>query len=307
MSNKRTILVIGASGNQGGSVARHLMEDGTFTVRAMVRGSATNAQSLNKIKNLIDLNSKLGCALEVADADLNDTDSMVKAMEGCYGVFAVTNFWDPSVGYDGEIKQGKNVADACKLAGVQHVVFSTLDRNSDVPHFESKVIVEDYMKSLHLPLTCLVTSFYFENLTSFFPPKLENEEFVFTVAQKPTTLVPMYSVYDTGGWVLEAFDHPKKYLGCDIVAVSQYLSYPELVATFTEVTGKKARFNYLPLDVFKTFGFPGCEELACNLKFFDDINDGLKEDRRCSFENSTNVYKGETWKQFLNRTKWTGI
>jgi uncharacterized protein YbjT (DUF2867 family) len=226
-------------------------------------------------------------------------------MDGCYGVFGVTNFWDPSVGYDGEIRQGKNLAKACKRAGIQHLVYSTLDYNSDVPHFESKVLAETYMKTC-VPTTSLVTSFYFENFAIFFPPKEENGEMVFTVAQKPTTRVPMYSVNDTGGWVLQAFLHPELYLNRDVSAVSQYITYPELVETFTRVTGKKARFNELPLDVFKGFGFPGAEELAANLQFFNDVSEGNKSDRRVDLETSQDVFKGEDWEGFLKRTGWSG-
>jgi hypothetical protein len=73
---------------------------------------------------------------------------------------------------------------------------------------------------------------------SYQPPKLEDGTWVFTVAQKAATHVPIYSVDETGGWVLQAFLHPEIYIGKDLPAVSQYISYPEIVETFTKVTGK---------------------------------------------------------------------
>ncbi len=289
--NLQTILVIGATGQQGGSVVRHLLKDGTFKVRALVRYvNSDKAQEL------------LNHGVELVTGDLNDVDSLTSAMNGCYGVFGVTNFWDPSVGYDGEIQQAKNIGDACKRAGVQHLVYSTLDRNSNVPHFESKVVGEDYIKSLGVPLTCLVTSFYLENFLTLMAPKEVNGELVFSVAQKATTRVPMFSCYDTGGWVLQAFLHPEIHLGKDLPAVSQYLTYPEIVQTVTKVTGRSCRFQEIPLDVFRNFGFPGAEELALNLQFFNDISEGVKQDRRVSLQTSQDIFVGETFEQFLLRT-----
>lgn len=287
----RSILVIGATGKQGGSVVRHLLANGSFKVRALVRHTSSDgAQALLK------------SGAELVVGDLNDVDSLVVAMRDCYGVFAVTNFWDPSVGYEGEIQHAKNIGDACKRADIKHLVFSTLDRDSNVAHFESKVKGEDYIRSLGIPLTCLVTSFYFENLMTGFPPKEVNGELVFSVAQKATTKVPMFACYDTGGWVLQAFLHPEIHMNKDVAAVSQYATYPEIVETVTKVTGRKCKFQEIPLDTFRNFGFPGANELADNLQFFNDISDGKKPDRRTDLNTSRTIFAGETFEGFLNRT-----
>jgi uncharacterized protein YbjT (DUF2867 family) len=287
----RSILVIGATGQQGGSVVRHLLKNKSFKVRALVRYSNSDkAQALLK------------SGTELVVGDLNDVDSLVVAMKDCYGVFAVTNFWDPSVGYEGEIQHAKNIGDACKRANIKHLVFSTLDRESDVPHFESKVKGEDYIRSLGVPMTSLVTSFYFENFMTFFPPKEVNGELVLSVAQKATTKVPMYACYDTGGWVLQAFLHPESYLNKDLPAVSQYISYPEIAEAITNVTGRKCKFQEIPLDAFRNFGFPGANELADNLQFFNDISEGKKTDRRTDLKTSQTIFTGETFEGFLNRT-----
>jgi len=255
-------------------------------------------RSLNeKAKELFDQ------GVQLVMGDLNDVDSLVHAMDGCYGVFGVTNYWDPTVQYDGEIQQGKNLGDACKRAGIQHLVFSTLDRNSNVPHFESKVIGEDYMKA-QVPTTSLVTSFYFENLTGMMGPREQNGEWVYSVPLKSTTKVPMFSVYETGGWALQAFLHPELYLNQDLPCVSHYLSMPEVVETLVKVTGKKFKFHELTKEVFKSFGFPGVEDLCANMEYFDDLTDGVKVDRRGGIEKSRAIFEGESWDAFLNRTKW---
>ena len=278
---KKTILVIGATGKQGGSVMRYLINDGTFNVRAFVRSKKSDIKCESVVGNL------------------NDVVSLCNAMEDCYGVFAVTNFWDPSVGYEGEIEHAKNIGDACKMMNIKHLVFSTLDRDSNVPHFESKVIGEDYIKSLKIPTTCLVTSFYYENFLTFFSPKeTESGDLLLNVAQKSSTKVPMFSVDDTGLWALEAFKHPETYINKDISAVTEYLCYPEVANIFTCATGKKCNFVEIPLDVYKGFGFPGVDELAANLSFFNEIHEGSKVDRR---KNGMTSIVGKNLQSFLSK------
>lgn len=288
MSSQKTILVVGATGKQGGSVARYLLKDGTFAVRCLVRSLESNAS-----KELFNQGAQL------VKGDLNNVDSLVNALRGVYGVFGVTNYWDPTVGYEGEIQQSKNLGDAALKAGVSHLVFSSLDRNSGVHHFESKVIGEDYIKSLGVPLTSLITSFYFENYIDLMPPKLEDGTWVFTVAQKAATRIPVYSVAETGGWVLQAFLQPKKYIGQDVAAVSEYISYPQIVETITRVTGKPAKFNEISLDVLRSFGFPGVEDLALNLSYFNEIEEGTKVDRRVILERAKKFIKVLILRLFL--------
>lgn len=318
--SKKIILVVGATGKQGSSVAHALLEDGKFAVRCMIRGVS--------ISNSGELDSLIKEGAHVVYGDLENVDSLVKAMEGCHGVFAVTNYWDPKVGYDGEIRQGMNLANAAKRAGISHMVYSTLDYNSDVPHFESKVQAEGYIRKA-VPTTSLVTSFYYENFMGLMAPKEQDGVVTFAVAQKKETKVPMYSVSETGRWVVEAFNHPELYINKDICAVGEYISYPQLVETFEKVTGKKAQFVELPFETLFNAEFPGAEELALNLKFFDEIHItniaplttgpcGTKYDRRSiekradgritwdEFIEYTSGTRGETWEQFLKRTKWSG-
>jgi uncharacterized protein YbjT (DUF2867 family) len=126
--NTKTVLVTGATGQQGGAVARHLLKRPGFVVRALTRDSAkpaarTLAQS----------------GAEIMRGDLNDPASIRRAMEGAYGVFSVQNFME--TGFEGEVRQGKALADAAKAAGVQHFVYTSVvsaDRHTGLPHFESK-------------------------------------------------------------------------------------------------------------------------------------------------------------------------
>jgi uncharacterized protein YbjT (DUF2867 family) len=275
------ILVLGATGYQGGSVARYLLADGTFSVRCMVRSLSDKTQSL------------FNQGAEIVKGDLNDVKSLERAMEGAYGVFAVTNFWE--CGYAGEIQQGKNICEALRRnPGVKHLVWSTLDRNSEVPHFESKVIIEDEMRSLPIQYqSYLVTSFYFENFLALMRPIVEkNDEgsqYIFCSSQLPSTRVPMFSVLDTGGFVLAAFKNPEKYGDKkDLPAVSDYITYPEIVEIFGAVTGHPTKFKYiLPSDLTFEVGSP---EIVANLHFFDCLQDETKIDRRGSLLESNEIF-----------------
>lgn len=290
------ITVCGATGKQGGSVVRHLMRNPTFTVRALTRDPLST-----KAKELAQ-HYRAEPRFSMVQGNLDDADSLIRAFDGSHGVFAVTNFWEPGVGFDGEIRQGNNIAEACRKTNVRHIVFSTLDKNSGVPHFESKVLAEKFFEGL--PVTMLITSFYHENLTSpWMSPNLDGKGgFVLAVAQKSATRVPMFSAYDTGGWVEEIFRNRETTIGKDVAAVSEYITYPSLVDVVSKATGKQLTFHELPLDVLRSAGFPGAEEIALNFDFFNQISEGSKHNRRASALKLS--FQGEIIEEFARRVGW---
>src|ERR1035441_5506439 len=138
--NTKTILVTGATGQQGGAVARQLLKQPSFAVRALSRDLAKPAAR-----------ALAQAGAEVIRGDLNDPASIRRALEGAYGVFSVQNFME--TGFDGEINQGKHLADAAKSAGVQHFVYSSVvsaDRRTGLPHFESKWQIEQHIAQSRL-------------------------------------------------------------------------------------------------------------------------------------------------------------
>lgn len=133
-NSNQTILVIGATGNQGGAVAQHLLQHGNFTVRAFVRDP--NKLAVQALKQ---------AGAELVAGDLNDRASLDRALQGASGVFSVQTFQD---GSDTEIHQGKTVLDAASSAGSQHFVYSSVgsaERNTGIPHFDSKLQIEEYI------------------------------------------------------------------------------------------------------------------------------------------------------------------
>ena len=141
---ERLILVCGATGKQGGAVARSLLDRG-FRVRGLTRDpQKPEAQAL----------AEQGA--EVVQGDMEDRSAMDRVLEGAYGVFSVQNFWE--TGYDREVKQGKTVADAAKATGVEHFVYSSVGsahRQTGIPHFESKWEIEEHVRQIGLPYTIL--------------------------------------------------------------------------------------------------------------------------------------------------------
>src|SRR5512145_1023567 len=152
--NDKIIAVTGATGQQGGAVARKLLADG-WKVRALTRDA--NKPAAQELASL---------GAEVVPGDMENRAELAAAFKGAYGVFSVQNFWLPGVGFEGEIRQGKNVADAAKAAGVQHLVYSSVGaarRGMGQKHFESKWIIEQYIQSLGIPYTILRPVAFMEN------------------------------------------------------------------------------------------------------------------------------------------------
>ena len=142
----KNILVIGATGLQGSAVTRHLLKDG-WKVRALVRDPDNEkAQALKKQ------------GVELMKGDLNERASIESALKGAYGLYGVTNYWRPDVGKEGEVRHGKNLADAAKASGVKHFVFSSVgaaQRGMGQEHFATKWEIEQYIHKLGVPCTIL--------------------------------------------------------------------------------------------------------------------------------------------------------
>src|SRR5689334_12570413 len=200
--NNKVIAVTGATGQQGGAVARKLLADG-WKVRALTR----------------DLNKQAAQALAQAGADLvaGDMDSrseLEAAFKDAYGVFSVQNFWLPNVGFEGEIQQGKNVADAAKAAGIQHLVYSSVGsahRGMGQKHFESKWIIEQYIQSLSIPYTILRPAAFMDNY-NWSRAYILNGTFT-GVGLRPEKEMQIIAVEDIAVFVALAFANPKEFLG----------------------------------------------------------------------------------------------
>lgn len=240
MSEKKSVLVFGATGNIGGAAARELLKRG-WRIRAVTRtpGSA-NAQAL----------AELGA--EVVQGDMDDRASLDKVFSGMKRVFSVQN-WTTS-GVEGEIRQGKMVADAAEAAGIEHLVYGSAgsgEPNTGVSHFDSKLEVEAYMRTLGLPFTIVRPGPFMELLTEkeFYPPlSVWGAQIKILGWGKP---IPWVAVRDIGVAIANIFENPQTWIGQDITLFGDVKTMGECREIFTAVDGKKPFGLPLPLGLFR--------------------------------------------------------
>ncbi len=251
----KIILVTGITVQEGGAVARHLLKYG-WKVRAFDRDE--------KKESAIEL-EKSGA--ELYKGDMNDSESLDKAMDGVYGVFSIQNFWEH--GYDGELNHGKAVADAAKKANVQHFLQSSVggaERSTKLPHFDVKFEIEKYLKSLNLPVTVIRPVFFMENFKTWFKPVEADGKLTLNMAMKADTKLQMIAVDDIGAISAKIFDNPDKFIGKEIELAGDELTMPEVAELYETNTGKKTEFVELPVSVIRT----NSAEMADMFQWFID-------------------------------------
>jgi uncharacterized protein YbjT (DUF2867 family) len=225
--NDKIIAVTGATGQQGGAVARKLLKEG-WKVRALTRDSGKpSAHALAE------------AGAELVAGDMDSRSELEAAFEGAYGVFSVQNFWLPNVGFEGEIRQGKNVADAAKAAGIQHLVYSSVgaaQRGMGQKHFESKWIIEQYIQSLNLPYTILRPAAFMENY-NWSRAYILNGTFSGN-GLRPDKKHQIIAVQDIGVFTALAFANPDLYLSRTLELAGDELTEPALAETFSRVIGR---------------------------------------------------------------------
>ncbi len=252
----KKILVAGATGRQGGAVARHLLRVPGFEVRALTRDPQKPAA-----RALASLGA------EVLKGDLNDSSSLKQAMEGVYGVFSVQNFFE--TGGEGEVRQGRSLADAALTAGVKHFIYSSVvsaNRNTGLPHFETKWEIEQYLHGLRLPWTILRPAFYMENWYYFLrDPILQG-----TLPQPldPHKFLQQIAVDDIGGFATMAFQFPEKWIGRTVELAGEELSMTQVADTFSRVLGQRVKYVQVSWEQFRQ---QSGEEITRMYKWFNDV------------------------------------
>jgi uncharacterized protein YbjT (DUF2867 family) len=241
MNRNQRILVVGATGKQGGAVARHLLKAG-FPVRALTR----NAEHLaaQRLANL---------GAELVTGNLNDRASLGPAVEGVYGVFSVQNYWEKNVGFEGEVQQGKNLADAAKQAGVRHFIQSSMAEADDiqgVEHFQSKFEIEQYIDKIGLPRTFIGLVYFMDNLLD---PKMGGSMTFPVLAGnlKPQTRFHLIAVDDVGAIVTEGFKHPEQFIGKKVNAAGDCLTVDQMKQIYRKTIGKTPKSFRIPAWLFQ--------------------------------------------------------
>src|SRR5262249_50307 len=278
MADKKIIAVVGATGTQGGGLCRAILADpnGGFAVRAITRDpNKDNAKAL------------ASQGAEVVSANLDDVESLEKAFSGAYAVYGVTNFWEHFSG-EKEKVQAKNIADAAKAAGVKHVIWSTLEDTrklmdpSDkrmpflqekyrVPHFDAKAEADSYFSGL--PVTYLVTSFYWDNLYLFglAPKKGDDGVYSWTFPMGNAKLAGI-AAEDIAKSAYGIFKAGQEYLGKRVGITGENLTLDEIGEKLSKGLGiGKVKYNAVDADVYRGFGFPGADEYGNMFQVYRDF------------------------------------
>jgi len=277
MAEQKVIAVIGATGAQGGGLARAILADpdGGFTCRAITRKpDDEKAQALKQE------------GAEVVKADLDDVASLEKAFAGAHGAYCVTNFWE-HFSAEKEKAQAKNMADAARKAGVKHIIWSTLEDTRKlmppgdkrmpflqekyrVPHFDAKAEADAFFSGL--PVTYLVTSFYWDNLYTFGlgPKKTEDGTYnwVFPMGDKRLAGI---AVEDIGKVAYAIFKAGPKYIGQTVGIAGEFLPLGQMAAMLSKVLGVQVNYIAVEPDAYRGFGFPGADELGNMFQVYRDF------------------------------------
>lgn len=246
MTQRDSVLVLGATGHQGGAVAAELLRRG-IPVRGATRDPDAPAAAWLRESGA-----------DIVHVDLDDPATVRAALAGASGLYSVQPF-DPLAGDAGierEVAQGIAVAEAAADAGVPHVVYGSVDgaeRDSGIPHFESKWAVEQRLRALGVPLTVLRPTAYMDDFTERHAPAVEDGMLVVSRALAADRPLQTVATRDIGFFAAEAFSRPTAWIGETLALAGDELTGDEIAKTFTEVTGHPAVYRPQPLEQLRAF------------------------------------------------------
>jgi len=310
MADRMTIVVLGATGAQGGGLARAILNDraGGFAVRAVTR----------------DVNSDKAKALakqgaEVVAADIDDAESLRKVFQGAHGAFCVTFYW-AHFSPEREIAEARSMAAAAKDTGLKHVIWSTLEdtrrwmalgdkrmptlmEKYKVPHFDAKGEANHFFSDLGLPMTFLNTSFYWDNLIFFGsgPKRDANGKLAFTLPMDDKKL-PGIAAEDIGKCAYGLFKRGDAFIGKTVGIAGEHLTGAEMAAALAKALGQEVYHNAVSPEVYRGFGFPGADDLGNMFQFKRDFNESYCNARSIAFSRELNPDL-QTFAQWLAANK----
>ncbi len=310
MPDKKIIAVLGATGAQGGGLVRAILADpaGGFTARAVTR----NVNS-DKAKAL----AKAGA--EVVAADVDNLDSLKKAFHGAYGAYCVTFFWD-HFSPEKEMAEVRAMAEAAKSERLQHVIWSTLEDTRKwvpltddrmptlqgkykVPHFDAKGESDNVFTEAGIPTTFLLTSFYWDNFIHFgMGPKPGPDGKLAITLPMGDKKLPGIAAEDIGKTAYGIFKKGKELIGKTVGIAGEHLTGSQMAASFSKALGKEVVYNSVPPKVYRSFGFPGADDLGNMFQFKRDFEEYFCGARNLQFSRSLNP-KLQTFDQWLAANK----
>jgi uncharacterized protein YbjT (DUF2867 family) len=300
MPDKKIIAVVGATGAQGGGLVRAILADrnGGFAARAITRNpTSEKAEALR------------AAGAEVVTADADDPATLRQAFSH------LTKFWE-HFSPERELTQARNQAQAAKDAGVQHAIWSTLEDTRKwvplndgrmptlqgkykVPHFDAKGEADGLFRELKVPTTWLLTAFYWENLIYFGSGPQRGPDGVlaitFPMDDKP---LPSIAVEDIGKSAYAIFKRGREFINRTVGIAGEHITGADMARQLTQALGQEVRYNNVPPEVYRSFGFPGADDLGNMFQFKRDFNDYFCGARNLEFSRSLNP-EMQTFEQWL--------
>jgi len=310
VADKKIIAVMGATGSQGGGLVRAIQSDpsGGFTARAITRDVNSD-----KAKALKDLGA------EVVAADIDDEASLKKAFSGAYGAYCVTFFW-AHFSPEKEQQEARNMANAAKAAGLQHVIWSTLEDTrkwvplSDnrmptlqgkykVPHFDAKGEINHVFTDAGVPTTFLLTSFYWDNMYMFGmgPAKGQDGNYSITFPMGNHKMSGI-AAEDIGGSAYGIFKKGKELIGKTVGIAGEHLTGAQMAEKLSKGLGIQCSYNAVTPEAYRGFGFPGAEDLGNMFQFYADFENYFVGARNLDVARSLNP-KLQSFDQWLAKNK----
>ncbi|KAF8977958.1 hypothetical protein BGZ46_006988 [Entomortierella lignicola] len=271
----KVLVVFGATGQQGGSVVNYVINDPELSKQFKVRGvtrdtSKPAAQSLSQK------------GVEMVEAEMDDIQSLQKALQGSHTVFAITtSVYDENL-KKREIAQGKAMADAAVSQGAQYIIFSTLpnaakisrNKYSKVHHFDGKAEVEEYIRTLPIKSAFFAPCFFMQNFRNIMAPQpVGDGTYAISNIVNPRTELPLIDITGDGGkYVGAILAEPEKYEGKVLTSATKIYTYEEVAKVISDATGKVVKYNQIPESVYRGFLPPSAaEELVEMMWFYQDF------------------------------------
>lgn len=274
MTEPKIIAVVGATGQQGGGLARAILDDpaGRFALRAITRRPDSEAARALAARGA-----------EIVTADLDDEESLAGALQGAYGAYFVSAFWEYN-DVEREQKQARAMATAAKSAGLQHVIWSTLpdtrlhlrlddDRvptlsgRYKVPHFDGKAEADAFFVEAGVPTTFLSTTFYFESFVDFFRPVRDDDGVLALHLPMDDRKLPAIAAEDIGRTAFGVFERGPELAGRTISISGENLTGEEYAAAFAKELGQDVAYRPISVEAVRAQGFPGADDVA-NMFFY---------------------------------------
>ena len=292
---KKLITIFGATGAQGGGLCHSILKDKTseFSVRAVTRDPDSD-----KAKALKELGA------EVVQADIDDKAAVKRALEGAYGAYFVTFFW-AHFSPEKEFKEAQTFAEAAKEANIKHAIWSTLEDTRKfvaleddrmptlqgkykVPHFDAKGEADHFFKDLGVPTTFFRASFYWDNFIYFGsgPKKGEDGKYYLTFPLDNKKMAGIASE-DIGKCAYGIFKTPSL-IGKTVGVAGEHLTGEEMAAAMSKALNIPIIYNNVTPDTFRSFGFPGADDLGNMFQFYRDFEEDCNQVRDIEFSKKLN-------------------